>query len=39
MAQVLEGGGIRPPRESWEPYALDRVVDLYETYIQELFSP
>lgn len=33
MQMILDGRGIKPPRESWEPYTLDHVMDNYEKEI------
>ena len=38
IVKVLEGRGIRPPAESWEPYRLERIIDQYEALLVELLA-
>ena len=34
IGRVLDGNGIKPPLESWQPYCLDTVMDRYEKVLQ-----
>jgi glycosyltransferase involved in cell wall biosynthesis len=38
ILQVLDGKGVIPPHESWEPYVLEKVSNEYENLIRKVLS-
>lgn len=38
LQKVLDGHAIRPPREAWEKYTLDKVMDNYECAIRRVME-